>query len=501
MSDFVSRKTKQKNVVSFIEEHGRIPPQALDLEESVLGAVLIDKDAAHHALDILKPEMFYRAAHMLIFESVLRLFTKMEPIDTLTVVEDLRKAGHIDEVGGPAYVAQLTRKVLSSANIEYHSRIILQKFIQRELIRISSQVIRNAYDETTDVFDLLNDAEKNLFAISETHMKHDMRLLPMLLKEARDDIEKASKRKNNLSGVPSGFAEVDRMTAGFQRSDLIIVAARPAMGKTAFVLSLARNIAMEARQAVAVFSLEMSATQIATRLLAAESQVSSDKIRKGNLNEDEKGRLNTALNALADAPIYIDDTAALSVFDLRSKCRQLKQKYNIDIIVIDYMQLMQSSAENTGNREQEISSISRSVKALAKELNIPIICLSQLSRNVEKRPGSFNRPQLSDLRESGSIEQDADIVVFLYRPEYYKIEPENGIPGSAEIIIGKHRNGPVGSVYLKFVEEFAQFKDIESYDSFRTFSESATQSDFDNPSSGSYTMPSRMNEMGGTPEF
>ncbi len=495
------RRTKvQQQSKSYYEEHGRVPPQALDFEESVLGALLIEKEPLNIVMEILKPEVFYKDAHQLIFSAVQQLFAKMEPVDILTVVEQLRKNGHIDEAGGPAYIAQLTRKVLSAANVEYHARIILQKFIQRELISISSDVIRKAYDDTTDVFDLLNFSEEKLFAVSENHLRDNMNSLPKLLQKARENIENAAKLENSLSGVPSGFSELDRMTSGWQKSDLIIIAARPAMGKTAFVLTLARNTAVLNRKPVAIFSLEMSAVQIATRLLASESQVSSDKIRGGRLDEEEKSRINNSLNVLSEAPIFIDDTPALSVFELRTKCRRLKQKNNIELVVIDYMQLMSSSSDTAGTREQEISSISRAVKALAKELDVPILCLSQLSRNVEKRPGNA-RPQLSDLRESGSIEQDADIVVFLYRPEYYKIEPENGIPGSSEILIAKHRNGPIGTVHLKFVEDFALFKDIESFESFKDFSEIPENDSFDTPDTSSYTLPSKLNQMGEEPDY
>jgi len=505
MSELTKKNRKVKTTTNpFFEEHGRIPPQALDFEESVLGAMLLEKDALNTVMEVLKPEAFYKESHQLIFMAVQELFTKLEPIDTLTVVEQLRKNGHIDEVGGPAYIAKLTRKILSAANIEYHVRIILQKFVQRELIKISSDIIRKSYEDTTDVFDLLNDSEEKLFGISEKHLRHNMNTLPKLLKEARDNIEKASKLENNLSGVPSGFTELDRMTSGWQNSDLIIIAARPAMGKTAFVLSLAKNVAVLYNKPVAIFSLEMSAIQIATRLLSTESQVSSDKIRKGTLSDDEKIRINNAMNVLSDTPIFIDDTPALTIFELRTKCRKLKQKNNIEMIIIDYLQLMSGSAEGGGqggNREQEISNISRSIKALAKELNVPILCLSQLSRNVEKRPGQF-KPQLSDLRESGSIEQDADIVTFLYRAEYYKFEPENGISGSSEIIIAKHRNGPIGSVHLKFVEKYAQFKDIESYESFQSIGDMPDNEEFNNDSNYTQTMPSKLNNMNDvTPDF
>lgn len=501
MSEQIARKRKPKYESKlFSEEHGRIPPQAIDFEESVLGAIMIDKEANAQVMEILKPEAFYKESHQIIFWAVQQLFSKLEPIDILTVVDQLRKNGHLEDAGGPAYIAQLTRKVLSSANVEFHSRIILQKFIQRELISISSSIIKRAYDETSDVFDLLNTAEEKLFSISENHLKQNAQSLPKLLIEARQNIEKASKMENNLSGVPCGFADLDRVTSGFQRSDLIIIAARPAMGKTAFVLSIARNVAVTNKIPVAVFSLEMSSVQLATRLLASESQVASENIRKGLLQPDEKDRINTALNSLSEAPIYIDDTPALSIFDLRTKCRKLKQKNNIELVIVDYLQLMVGSNEGGGTREQEISSISRGIKALAKELNVPILCLSQLSRKVEQRPGN-QKPQLSDLRESGSIEQDADIVMFIYRAEYYKLEPENGVPGSSEIIIGKHRNGPTTSVFLKFVDRFAQFKDIDSFESFKSFNEISHNDDFENSNSNSYTLPSKMNIMNDEPNY
>jgi replicative DNA helicase len=502
MSQSTTKKKRlTSSLQSFYDEHGRMPPQAIELEESVLGAVLIEKDALNPIVEILKPESFYKEAHQIIYEAILDLYTKQEPIDTLTVVENLRKNGKIQEVGGPAYVAQLTRKVLSSANIEYHGRIILQKFIQRELIRISSDIIKQSYAETTDVFDLLNEAEEKLFSISENHLRQNSNTLTSLLLQAREQIEIAGKKGDGLSGVPSGFTDLDRLTSGWQNSDLTIIAARPSMGKTAFVLSVARNIAVDLKRPIAIFSLEMSAIQLATRLLSTESQVSSDNIRKGNLDEDEKKRINIALNTLSEAPIFIDDTAALTLFELRTKCRRLKQKNHIEMVIIDYLQLMagdndRSKAAQT--REQEISNISRAVKGLAKELNVPILCLSQLSRNVEKRTPP--RPVLSDLRESGSIEQDADIVLFLFRPEYYDLTPENGISGSAEIIISKHRNGPTGKVFLKFIDTFAQFKDIESYEAFSMSESIPHNEDFDSKGS-SVTMPSKMNKMDNEPDF
>jgi len=487
----IPKRKKQTSLQSFVEEHGRIPPQALELEESILGAIMLEKDALNTVIDILKPEAFYNESHQKIFEAVQRLFAKSEPIDMLTVVEQLRKSGDIEVIGGPAYIAKLTRNILSAANIEYHARIVLQKFIQRELIKISSEIIRNAYDETTDVFDLLNNAEEQLFGISEIHLRRNMSELPSLLKQAKENIDKATSSGEKFSGVPSGFTSIDRITAGWQKSDLIILASRPAMGKTAFALSMARNIAVNLQRPIAFFSLEMSAVQLATRLLSGESQISQDKIRRGELDTSEKKRLNNAIDVLSDVPFYVDDTPALSVFELRTKCRKLKQKNNIEIIFVDYLQLMINNSESFGTREQEISGISRALKALSKELNIPIICLSQLSRNVENRPGQ-KRPQLSDLRESGSIEQDADLVLFLYRPEYYKLEPEDGNPGSTEVIVSKHRNGPTGTVRLKFINQFAQFKEFDSFEVFSSFDDVTSNENLDNQES-SYTVPSKMN--------
>lgn len=473
-----------------LEEHGRVPPQAPELEESVLGAILIDPAALGDVIDILKPDVFYKEAHYYIFQAITELYQSSNSIDVLTVVQQLRKNGKLEAAGGAAYIAQLTRKVLSSANVEYHSRIILQKFIQRELIRISSETIKMAYDDTIDVFDLLNNAEEKLFSISEGHLRQGTVELPKLLNQARENIDIARKNTTGLTGIPSGFIQLDRITGGWQKSDLIIIAARPAMGKTAFVLSLARNAAVIDKIPVAIFSLEMSNIQLATRLLAAESMVQSDKIRKGQLDSDEISRINEAMRILSDAPIYIDDTPALSVFELRAKCRRFRQRNNVQLIIIDYLQLMTNTTDNNATREQEISSISRAIKALAKELNVPILCLSQLSRGVEKR--THFKPQLSDLRESGSIEQDADIVLFLYRPEYYKLEPENGIPGSTEIIIAKHRNGPIGSVFLKFEEQYTLFRDLETHEHF---ADTGVYANTQSYTQHTTTIPSRLNSM------
>lgn len=447
---------------------GKIPPQALDLEEAVLGALMLDQQALNTVIDILKPEMFYRESHSRIFSAVRALFSKTEPVDLLTVTSYLKNSGELELSGGPFYLTQLTARIGSAANIEFYARIIAQKFIQRELIRISHDVIQEAFEDSTDVFDLLDRAESNLFNVSQSNFRRGYEDMAGLIKEAVGQIEEARKQDGHISGVPTGFTELDNITAGWQKSDLIIIAARPGMGKTAFVLSLARNTSVDYKKPVAVFSLEMSAVQLITRLIASEAEIESDKLRKGKLEEHEWAQLNAKVTPLIDAKLFIDDTPALSIFELRTKARRLKAQHDIQMIVVDYLQLMTLSSErdkNGGasfksiNREQEISTISRSLKALAKELNIPIICLSQLNRSVETRGGN-KRPQLSDLRESGAIEQDADMVLFIYRPEYYKIDDIDGMSskGLAELIIAKHRNGRLEDVKLKFVSNFARFE-------------------------------------------
>lgn len=453
-----------------ILQYGKIPPQAVELEEAVLGALMLEKDALANVIDILKPEVFYKEAHQHIFEAIRKLFNTSQPVDILTVTNQLKSMGLLEVVGGPYYIAQLSSKVVSAANIEYHTRIIVQKFIQRELIRISTEISTEAYEDTTDVFDLLDKAESNLFNVSDTNLRRKYLDMQAILREAIEEIEKAKEASdhNQIStlGVPSGFTSLDRITAGWQKSDLIILAARPSMGKTAFVLSMARNAAIEHGEPVAVFSLEMSALQLVLRLISMETELPSDKLRRGNLADYEWQQLNTRITKLEDAKIFIDDTPALSVFELRAKSRRLVAQHGIKLIIIDYLQLMTANTEVKGMREQEISSISRALKGLAKELNIPVIALSQLSREVEKRPGS-KKPILSDLRESGAIEQDADLVLFIYRPEYYKIDQfEDNTPtkGLAEIIIAKHRNGQTGEVKLNFISQYGKFKDYDSFD-------------------------------------
>lgn len=445
----------------------KIPPQARELEEAVLGALMLDKEAVSEVVDIVRAESFYVDAHQLIFKAILSLFAKSQPVDILTVTEELRKSGDLESVGGPFYITELTSRIASSANVEFHARIISQKFIQRELIRISTEVIKDSYEDTTDVFELLDKAERNLFEITDKNLKRHSEGISTLIKKAIKEIEAMNERKEGLSGVPSGFSELDRLTSGWQKSDLIIIAARPGMGKTAFTLALARSAAVDFQRPVAFFSLEMASVQLTNRLISSETGLPSEKLRRGNLEPYEWQQLTTKVSKLSEAPIFIDDTPAINIFELRAKCRRLKVQHDVQLIIVDYLQLMSGTSDNkSGNREQEISNISRSLKSIAKELDVPVIALSQLSRAVETRSGA-KRPQLSDLRESGAIEQDADLVVFIYRPEYYNLtsdEDGNSVKGVAEIIIAKHRNGPTNTVKVNFIEKFAKFVERDIYD-------------------------------------
>ncbi|MFK5889390.1 MAG: replicative DNA helicase [Flavobacteriaceae bacterium] len=446
-------------------ESGKLPPQALDLEEAVLGAMMIDKKGIDDVIDILHPDAFYKESHQRIYKAIIKLFETSQPIDLLTVSNQLRTQADLDFVGGDFYLIGLTQKVSSSAHVEFHARVILQKYIQRRLITISNEIIQESYDETRDVFDLLDDAESKLFEVTQGNLKKSSEKSESLVKQALEKIEEIS-NKEGMSGVASGFYKLDEITSGWQPSDLIIIAARPGMGKTAFVMSMAKNIAIKFNQGVAIFSLEMSSVQLITRMISSETGLTSEKLRKGNLLAHEWEQLNVKVKDLSNAPIFIDDTPSLSIFDLRAKARRLVSQHDIKIVIIDYLQLMTSGTNSkSGNREQEISMISRNLKALAKELEVPVIALSQLSRAVETRGGS-KRPLLSDLRESGAIEQDADIVSFIYRPEYYKQtewddEARSNCEGQAEFIIAKHRNGGLDNIRLKFIGHLAQFADLE----------------------------------------
>ena len=443
---------------------GRLQPQAPELEKAVLGALMLERDAYPIVCEILRAESFYERAHEYIYEAIVALAAVQRPIDMLTVTEMLKTKGTLDLVGGPFYIAQLTGNMASSANIEYHARIIAQKFLARQLISFTAEMQTKAFDETLDVDDLMQEAEGKLFEISQNNMKKDYTQIDPIIKEALDILEIAANRKEGLSGLPTGFEDLDKMTSGWQNSDLIIIAARPAMGKTAFVLSMAKNMALQHNSAVALFSLEMSNVQLVNRLIVNVCEIPGEKIKSGRLESYEWTQLHVKINELFNAPIYVDDTPSLSVFELRTKARRLVREHGVKIIIIDYLQLMNASGMGFGSREQEVSMISRSLKGLAKELNVPIIALSQLNRGVENRTGiEGKRPQLADLRESGAIEQDADMVCFIHRPEYYKItedERGNSLVGIAEIIIAKHRNGAVGDVRLRFKGEFAKFMNV-----------------------------------------
>ena len=448
-------------------EKGKIPPQATYLEEVVLGAMMIDKKGVDEVIDILNPDVFYKEAHQHIFEAINTLFVESQPVDLLTVSQQLKKMQKLELAGGEFYLIQLTQKVSSSAHIEFHARIILQKYIQRSLIKISNEIIEDSYDVTTDVFDLLDSAESKLYDITQGNIKRSSETAQDLVIQAKKKIEEIA-NKEGLSGIPSGFTELDKLTSGWQPSDLIIIAARPGMGKTALTLSMARNMAVDHNIPVAFFSCEMSSVQLITRLISSETGLSSEKLRTGNLEKHEWEQLNVKVKGLEKAPLFIDDTPSLSIFDLRAKARRLASQQGVKIIMIDYLQLMTAGGgKNGGNREQEISTISRNLKALAKELNVPVIALSQLSRAVETRGGS-KRPLLSDLRESGAIEQDADIVSFIYRPEYYKIDEwdddeHTPTAGQGEFIVAKHRNGGLNEIRLKFVGNLGKFENLDTF--------------------------------------
>jgi replicative DNA helicase len=427
---------------------------------------MLDRDALPMVMDILRPESFYTEGHQLIYRAVIRLFERSNPVDLLTVTEELKKSGDLEKAGGGYYLVELTHRVASAANIEYHARIIAQKHIQRELIRVSTNVIRDAYEDTTDVFNLLDDAEKGLFAITQNNLSRSYESMGSLSSKVLKQIEELTQKGDGLTGVPTGFTDLDRLTSGWQPSDLVIVAARPGMGKTSMVLAVALNAARDFGKGVALFSLEMASTQLVQRLISMEAEIAGSKMRNGKLEDYEWQQLQTTVERLSNVPIFIDDTPAINIFELRAKCRRMKQQHDIQMVIIDYLQLMTGSTEGKGgNREQEIASISRALKSLAKELNIPVIALSQLSRAVEVRGGS-KRPQLSDLRESGSIEQDADIVAFIYRPEYYQIlEDESGqsLKGIAEFIVAKHRHGALDTVRMRFLDTFAKFTNLDDF--------------------------------------
>ena len=461
----VGKRTLKATPTSQID--GKLQPQALELEKAVLGALMIDNESLSDAIDSLQAEYFYAPKHQKIFEAIVNLFNNTQPVDILTVSEELKRIEMFKEIGGLAYISELTNNVSSSSNTEFHARIIAEKFIKRSLINISRKISNDAFDDSVDIFDLLNDAEANLFTVTEGTLRKSYDKMSSLIKGALENIETLRNKEDGLSGVPSGFTNVDRVTSGWQKSDLVIVAARPGMGKTAFALTMARNVAVDHNTPIGFFSLEMSSEQLVNRLIASEAELGASKLRKGDLADHEMVQLHEKIKHLSEAPIFIDDTPGLSIFELRAKARRLVKNHGVGIIMIDYLQLMTAGGKG-GNREQEISTISRSLKGIAKELKIPVIALSQVNRGVESRTGvGSKRPMLSDLRESGAIEQDADIVTFIYRPEYYKIyEWDNGDDsrGQGELIIAKHRNGSLNNVRLKFTGEFAKFSDLDYFD-------------------------------------
>ncbi len=446
------------------DNYGHLQPQAVELEKAVLGALMVEKDAYFQVSEILRPESFYERRHQIIYEAIRRLNIEERPVDILTVTEQLRSTNQLEEVGGPFYITELSGLVASSAHIEYHARIIAQKATARELISYTSEIQTKAFDSTQDVDELMQLAEGKLFELSQTNMKKDYTQIDPVIKEAYEMLQTAAARTDGMSGIASGFHALDKITSGWQRSDLIILAARPAMGKTAFALSMAKNMAVDQHIPVAMFSLEMSNVQLVNRMIVNVCEIKGETLKSGQLKPYEWTQLDSRIKQLVGAPLFVDDTPSLSVFELRTKARRLVREHHVQAIMIDYLQLMNASGMNFGSRQEEVSTISRSLKGLAKELNIPILALSQLNRGVESREGNDKRPQLSDLRESGAIEQDADMVLFIHRPEYYKIyTDDNGrdVRGKAEIIIAKHRNGAVGNILLRFKGEYARFQNPE----------------------------------------
>ncbi len=435
----------------------RVPPHNLDAEQSVLGSMMLDTDTVLKVMGILRPEDFYRDAHKLLFQVVLALADRGDPVDMITVSEELRQRNALDKVGGVAYVASLAGIVPTAANAEYYARIVEEKALLRSLIGVSTRMAALGYEAGDDVDTLINKAESMVYDLSQRKNTKGFATMHEILLDTFDRIEYLHQNKGDVIGVPTGFADLDRITSGFQPSDLIIVAARPAMGKTAFCLNIAQYAAIKAKVPVAVFSLEMSASQLVQRMLCSEAMVDQHKLRTGNLSEQDWPKLVNAVGPLAQSPIFIDDTFGVTVMEMRAKCRRLKSEHGLGLIIIDYLQLMQGS-KRSESRQQEISEISRSLKALARELSCPVMALSQLSRSAEQ--SQDKRPNLSHLRESGAIEQDADIVSFIYRDEYY--HPESEKKGIAEIIIAKHRNGPVGSIELGFLNEYTKFVNLKN---------------------------------------
>lgn len=510
-SRYGQRNSRDSRQQSMLDNGGRIMPQAQDVEEAVLGALMLEKDAYTTVCDILKPESFYEPRHQVIYEAIQTLGAQQKPIDMFSVVEQLRLNGTLDKAGGPITISDLTGRVLSGAHVEYHARIVAQKYLARELIRFAANIENQAFDESNDVDDLLQEAEGKLFEISQRNVKKDVTQIDPVIQQAISQIEAAANRASGLSGLESGYHKLDQLTSGWQNSDLIIIAARPAMGKTAFVLSMAKNMSVNYNTPVAIFSLEMSNLQLVNRLISNVCELESQKIKSGQLTNQEWDQLMKRVKRLYSAPLYIDDTPSLSIFELRTKARRLVREHQVKFIIIDYLQLMNASGMKFGSREQEVSMISRSLKQLAKELDIPIVALSQLNRSVESRQGTDGkRPQLSDLRESGAIEQDADIVCFIHRPEYYTKSDQDAeghdIRGLAEFIVAKHRSGSVDDVKLRFRARFARF---ENWDDNGGDATDPMAGGYPVAGGGTVTVESRMNSLidntsplsGGTADF
>jgi replicative DNA helicase len=444
----------------------KLPPQHIEAEQSILGGILIENEAINRVTEILDADDFYRDAHRRIFNALINLSERDEPADLITLTNELRKIDQLDSIGGASYLASLIDSVPTAANIQYYARIVKEKAILRKLIQTSTEIITQSYEDRGDVEGFLDEAERAIFEISEKRVRPSFYPIREIVKESFATIEKLFKKKEAVTGVPSGFKELDRMTAGFQPSDLIIIAGRPSMGKTAFCLDVAEYAAIDNKIPVAIFSLEMSKEQLVIRMLCSQAHVEGTRLRTGYLNESDWPKLTIAAGSLSESPIYIDDTAALSVLELRAKARRLKSDHGLGMVIIDYLQLMKGRSR-VESRQQEISEISRSLKALAKELNIPVIAVSQLSRKTEERTG--NRPQLSDLRESGAIEQDADLILFIYRDEVYNRSEDNPNRGKAEVIIGKQRNGPIGKIDMAFLDKFTTFKDLYKGETENTY--------------------------------
>lgn len=473
-------RTQRVNLDAIAEDFGgRKPPQAIDIEEAVLGALLLEPEVVPDILDQLQADCFYKDVHKKIFEAITTLSSRNDPVDIFSVSDELSKRGELEEVGGMAYLSQLSTKIGAAAHVEYHTKVLLQKFLQRELISISYEVQKAAFDDSLPVDDLIDSAEEKVFTLAQRNVRNETKPILSVINRAVEQIEINQKREDGLSGVPSGYTGIDRVTFGWQPADLIILAARPSVGKTAFVLTMARNMVVDHHIPVAFFSLEMPDTQLVTRIMVSETGLPSEKLRGAKkMTQDEWTQLHDGLNKLSRAPLWIDDTPSLSIYEFRSKARRLVNKQHVKLIIIDYLQLMTGPPELKGMREQEVAAISRSLKAIAKELNVPIIALSQLNRSVETRGGN-KRPQLSDLRESGAIEQDADIVMFIHRPEFLGVQDEGGFPGETDLIIAKHRNGEVRDVKMRFLSSEVKFVDYDDRP-------------FDEPDKASYT-ESRMN--------